>query len=243
MSTFRESDLFPPIKTWLEAGGYTVHAEVNHCDIAARRGDGLVIIEMKRAVTLELLLQAVERQRAHASVYVAVPRPAAEDKRWRALTRLLKRLELGLLVVALESAQPRVELRFHPVAPVRQRRRDVTRALLAEMDQRTVNQNVGGATRMPVMTAYREQALAIAVVLSAIGPAAPRALKKRGTSPKTGDILHDNHYGWFERLAKGIYGLSPVGREALARYPDLVAALQAKLDPQPDRTRKTDNLP
>ena len=145
----RETDLFPPLRGWLKAAGYAVRAEVNHCDLAARRGNELVLIEIKRAVTLDLLLQAVRRQSAAAAVYVAVPTPAVRDRRWREIERLLKRLELGLLLVAADSAVPGVELRFHPAKQVRQRRKTITRAILTEMDRRSMDLNVGGQSRRP----------------------------------------------------------------------------------------------
>ena len=40
----KETDLYPPLKDWLTAVGYTVHGEVGGCDLAARRGDELVLI-------------------------------------------------------------------------------------------------------------------------------------------------------------------------------------------------------
>jgi len=30
--------------------------------------------------------------------------------------------------------------------------------------------------------------------------------------------MADNHYGWFERVAKGIYGLTPQGSEGLTHW-------------------------
>lgn len=231
MKPIRETDLFEPLRQWLEAGGYTVRAEVKHCDIAARRGEDVVLIEMKRSLTLDLLIQAVARQEADASVYVAVPRPADEGKRWRDATRVLKRLELGLLVVCLDTVLPRVEVRFHPVESVRRKRGAVTRALLTEMDGRSFNLNVGGQNKLPVMTAYREQALTVAAALEASGPAAPAVLRNAGAPAKTGAILYANHYGWFERLGKGLYALTEAGRAALEEYPELIAALRGALRP------------
>jgi hypothetical protein len=78
------------------------------------------------------------------------------------------------------------------------------------------------------MTAYREEALAIAAALSRLGPASPKALRSVGASPKTGRVLLDNHYGWFDHPAKGVYALSEPGREALAAQPELAADLLAR---------------
>lgn len=34
----KETDLYPPLKTWLEAQGYVVRGEVGRCDLAAEKG-------------------------------------------------------------------------------------------------------------------------------------------------------------------------------------------------------------
>jgi hypothetical protein len=41
----------------------------------------------------------------------------------------------------------------------------------------------------------------------------------RAGVPEAGKILQSNVYGWFERLDRGIYGLTDAGRAALARWP------------------------
>ncbi len=223
MPNVRETDLYPLLKAWLEAGGYRVRAEVNDCDVAAARGDELVLVEIKRAINLDLLLQIVRRQETGAAVYAAVPAPAAFDRRWRELERLLKRLEAGLLLVRLDSDWPRVELAFHPVRREIRRNKSTALALLREMSGRSLDLNVGGSNRRPVMTAYREQALKVAAGLARLGgSASPKALRDIGCPAKTGPILLANHYGWFERLAKGVHGLGGKGREALGEYGELV---------------------
>ena len=228
---YLEADLYPPLKTWLEEAGYIVHGEVGGCDVAARRGDELVLIEIKKTVNLDLLLQVVRRQKARAAVYAAVPAPRRADKRWRELTRLLKRLEVGLILIYLESVRPRAELAFHPVREERRQRSGPTRALLSEMSGRSRDLNVGGSVRKKLMTAYREQALVVAAALERSGPASPKLLRGAGTSEKTGQILRDNHYGWFERISYGHYGLTEPGREALIKYEELVKHIAAALSP------------
>ena len=75
MTRRTERDLYPPVKALLESLGFTVRGEVNGCDVVAVRGDDLVIVELKRAVNLELLLQAVDRLRLTDAVYLAVEAP------------------------------------------------------------------------------------------------------------------------------------------------------------------------
>ena len=68
---------------------------------------------------------------------------------------------------------------------------------------------------MPIMTAYRQQALACAAALSR-GPSRPRDLK--GSIPDAPKILLRNVYGWFVRQERGLYALSEQGRAALSRW-------------------------
>ena len=67
---------------------------------------------------------------------------------------------------------------------------------------------------MPIMTAYRQQALACATALSR-GPQRPRDLK--GSIPDAPKILLRNVYGWFVRQERGLYALSEQGQAALSR--------------------------
>lgn len=69
---------------------------------------------------------------------------------------------------------------------------------------------------MPVMTAYRQQALGCAVALAS-GPM--RVREVRSNIPDAGKILLSNVYGWFVRLDRGVYGLTEAGHEALQRWP------------------------
>lgn len=221
----RETDLFPPIRDFLEARGYAVRAEVHHCDVTATRGDDLIVIELKRRLDLTLLIQAARRQRITDSVYVAVPRPENMGRRtrWPDLKRLLRRLELGLILVALDVDPPRVEVAFHPMPCQRRKRKRARRAVLREMAGRTGGQNLGGASRRKLVTAYRERAIHAACLLERFGPCAPRRLRALGAHEKVGALLYANHYGWFDRLAIGLYALTPAGRAALDAYPDLAA--------------------
>ncbi|AWI60990.1 hypothetical protein ABIA22_006285 [Sinorhizobium fredii] len=66
------------------------------------------------------------------------------------------------------------------------------------------------------MTAYRQQALGCAAALVS----RPRRVREiKSSIPDAGKILLSNVYGWFERLDRGVYGLTDAGREALQRWP------------------------
>ena len=219
----RETDLYEPIRDHLTALGYTVQGEVNRCDIVARKDDDLIVIELKRRFSTKLLVQAIDRQRITDSVYVALPGPykARRHSRWQDVRRLLRRLELGLIVVSLEKEPPHVEIVFHPL-PYRQRKqRRRKRAVIREITGRSGDYNLGGSNRRKTITAYRENAIHIACCLDRLGPSTPRQLRALGTGPKTTRILSSNFYGWFRRVDRGIYELLPVGRAECAAHAEL----------------------
>jgi len=190
-----ETDLYPPIREMLLRSGYTVRGEVLDCDVAAVRpapegGGGkeeLVIVEIKLSLSLDLLIQAARRQRIADSVYVAVPRPPKGiwTKRWRGLRHLLRRLEMGLILVSFSRRKPPVEIVAHPVPFARQKRKSKRRAVLREIAGRSGDFNIGGSTGRKIVTAYREQAIRIACLLERLGPLPPRELRALGTGERT----------------------------------------------------------
>jgi hypothetical protein len=97
--------------------------------------------------------------------------------------------------------------------------------LVTEHQRRIGDPALGGSTRAPIMTAYRQQALACADALSS-GPQRVRDLRK--DIPDAGKILLHNVYGWFVRAQRGVYDLTDSGRAALQRWPQqTVAAAEA----------------
>ncbi len=227
----RETELYAPIRDYLLDQGYTVRSEVRGCDITASRNDELIVIELKRAFSTALLIQATQRQRVTDSVYVALPEPCGwkRSAHWRHVQHLLRRLELGLIWVAFDKGEPRVEVVFHPLPFERKQQGRGRRAILREMAGRSGEYNRGGSHRQQIITAYRENALLIACCVEQHGPLSPRELRALGTGAKTQSILTHNYYGWFERVARGVYALKAAGREALAAHAGLAAQLRARL--------------
>jgi hypothetical protein len=167
-----EVDLYPAVKAFLEGEGFEVKGEVRGCDVVGvRRDEPPVIVELKLRFTLGLVLQALDRLRLSETVYLAVP---AEAVRRRGIRPLCRRLGLGLL--AIHGPRQRVEVVVEPgpYRPPRDRRR--TRLLISEHARRLGDPTHGGATRVPIMTAYRQEALRIAASLLA-GPASVATLR------------------------------------------------------------------
>jgi hypothetical protein len=229
---YRETELYPPVRDFLVSRGYTVRGEVNHCDVAAIRpgaggGEELVVVELKKGLTIELLVQGTKRQREADLVYLAIPRPARFwfNRKWRDLMHLLRRLELGLMLVDPAAPtdagrHPSVEVVLDPAPFDRARsqsaRKNHRAGLLKEIKGRSRDANAGGSTGVKLMTAYRERSLAIARALAAKPDQSPAELRSDPADKKTALILRNNVYGWFVRLDRGRYGLAPAGNAALA---------------------------
>lgn len=212
----KEADLYLPLKTFLEAQGYEVKAEIGACDIMAVRGEEPpVIVEMKLSFSLGLVLQGVQRQALFDTVYLAVPVPKKGwPARYRDIVSLCRRLGLGLLAVD-PGAGVEAHLDPGPYLP----RRNTARAgrLLREFQRRVGDPNQGGTTGVKRMTAYRQDALRCLAALAA-GPLKGADVAHRAGVARATDLMRADHYGWFERVALGIYGLSPKGRTALADH-------------------------
>ncbi|MCX7745543.1 MAG: DUF2161 family putative PD-(D/E)XK-type phosphodiesterase [Clostridia bacterium] len=226
-----EKDLFKPVSEYLKSQGYTIYSEVKNCDITARKGEDLIIVELKTSLNITLLVQATQRQKAADSVYVAVPYPKGGTYKssWRGICHLVKRLELGLILVRFEEENASVEVAFHPCVLEKKANKKARRSIIREMNGRTGDYNIGGSTRTKLMTAYRENAVYIACCLEKFGPLPPVKLKRIGTGSKTQSILSKNYYGWFEKIEKGIYRLHPAGTEALEQYSELAAYYREKI--------------
>ena len=226
MTEFKETDLYEPIRAFLEEEGYQVQAEVKHCDIAAQKDGALVVVELKKAFGLKLVYQGLERQSLTEQVFVAIPRPqkGAREKAWKDMLRLLKRLELGLLTVALDSPLRTVDVVLTPADSRMRRNKRKKEQVQAELAGRQMAVNVGGMTRRKIITAYREKSLRLACVLERAGKISLAELREKGLEELTG-LLSRNYDKWFERVEKGVYALSEKGKEELERedYAKVVA--------------------
>jgi len=209
-----ETALYGPVKRFLEGLGFSAKGEVGSCDVVALSSEAppiVVICELKLQFNLELLLQAVDRAPACDEVWLAAAlsrrgKGREHDPRFRALCR---RLGFGLLGVA---ANGHVEVLLSPASPMPRRDPRRRSRLVDEHRRRKGDPTAGGSTRSPIMTAYRQQAMTCALAMLA-GPKRPRDLK--GEAPDAPKILLSNHYGWFVRVGRGLYELTPGGRAAV----------------------------
>lgn len=216
----REVDLYPHLKAYLEAQGYVVKGEVGAADLVAVRGhEAPVIVELKLRPNLTLYHQAVSRLALTDLVYLAVSKPTGRNAR-RALrenTMLCRRLGLGFLTIRADGA---VEAHCDPGPYVPRRNPAKRDKLLREFERLAGDPNAGGATRHGIVTAYRQDAVRCAIYLAEAG-AEKGALVARATGVQNATtVMRDNHYGWFEKVEKGVYGLTVQGRQGLKDWGD-----------------------
>lgn len=215
-----ETSLYQPVKAFLEKAGYDVKGEVGGCDLIGLNSSDpsiIVVCELKLSFNLELILQAVDRAAIADEVWIAARISAKgkgreADKRYRDLCR---RLGIGMLAV---SDMGDVSIIVSSVSPMPRTNPKRRSRLVREHQRRRGDPALGGSTRTPIMTAYRQQALICAEALFD-GPLRPRDIKP--SAPDAGKILLGNVYGWFERVRNGVYQLTEAGRQAAARQREL----------------------
>ena len=218
-----EADLYEPIKQFLEAQGYAVKGEIGRCDmVAIRDEEGPVVVELKERFNLTLILQAVDRLTISETVYIAFRVGKGKSAAWRSqrkqVLRLLRRLGLGLLTVAEDdTVQPVLDPK--PYKPRLDKRRRAR--LLKEFAERVGDPETGGTSSRKRFTAYRQDALRCARELAEAGVLKVSVLRDRTGVARAGAILRDNHYGWFERIERGYYDLSPRGRREIEEWPEI----------------------
>lgn len=218
-----ESDLFKPVKALFEEFGYAVNAEVKDCDVTATKDDELVIIELKKNLSVHLLSQALIRQKCGAKVFVAVPKPKKYNaKNFRDTLYVLKKLELGLIFVNLKEDFSYAEIVYDPLpfVPVKEnkKKRDM---ILNEIKGRSIDKNIGGITKKKIATAFCERNIHIACALNCFGNLSPAKIRDITGIEKAYTILSMNTYRWFYRVEKGIYGITDKGRKEIPEYPEL----------------------
>lgn len=167
------------------------------------------MVELKRAFGLKLVYQGLERQSLTDEVFVAIPRPkkGAREKAWQDMLRLLKRLELGLLTVALDSPLKTVDVVLTPADSMIRKNKRKKERLQAELEGRQLDANIGGMTRRKIITAYRERVIRLACILEREGEISLAELRARGLE-ELAALLSRNYEKWFVRVEKGVYALS-----------------------------------
>lgn len=210
--TMKETELYPAVKAFIEGQGYAVKAEVGAADVVAVRGDEPpLVVELKTGFSLALIHQGIARLAVSDEVYLCVAR--GSGRRWfKSLQdniKLCRRLGLGLMTVRLKDDLVEVHCDPGPYAPRKSKKRKDM--LLKEFAKRAGDPNTGGSTRTGLVTAYRQDAQKLAEYLLEHGPSKGAVVAAATGVEKATRMMADNHYGWFERVETGIYGLTQAG--------------------------------
>ena len=220
----RESELYAPVKAYLTRQGYTVKGEVGAADVVAMRGkEEPLIVELKLGFSLSLFHQGITRLAVTDLVYVAVPYKTGKPFQ-RALkdnVKLARRVGLGVMTVRARDGYVEVHADPEPYAPRKSKKKKTQ--LLKAFDRLKGDPNEGGSTRHGIVTGYRQDALRCARFLAVHGPSAGAKVKDWAEVPQATTIMRNDHYGWFEKVSRGVYGLTDAGRKGLADYGDMEA--------------------
>ncbi len=218
------------MKAYFQSRGYEVKGEVGAADLVAvpkgAPADGEpVIVELKTGFTLSLFHQAISRQSMSDQVYIAVPRKSgkAAFTAIRKNKMLCRRLGIGLITVRVKDGRVDVHCEPAPFTPRKIKKRKAK--LLSEFETRHGDPNPGGMTREGMMTSYRQGALRCAKVLHDEGACKAAYVAKMAGFDKARNVMADNHYGWFEKIDRGIYGLTPDGARALDEHAAAVTSM------------------
>ena len=218
------------MKAYFTALGYEVKGEVGAADLVAvprgaPEGAEPVIVELKTSFTLSLFHQAINRQSMSDQVYIAVPRKTGKA----ALVAIRKnkmlccRLRLGLITVRISDGKVVVHCEPAPFTPRKIKARKTK--LLSEFERRHGDPNEGGMTSVGMMTSYRQGALRCAKVLHDEGACKGSYVAKMAGFEKATNLMAANHYGWFEKIDRGVYGLTPEGAKALEEHAEAVKSM------------------
>jgi hypothetical protein len=214
----KESDLYLPLKRFLESQHYEVKGEVQDCDVLAVRGkETPVVVELKLSLNLNVILQAVDRLSLTPNVYIGIPKHCNTlNRRRKPMIKLLRMLGVGLLVIASDRETSSVQVLLDPGEYRPRPSKHRQERLLGEFMKRVGDPNLGGTAKQKgIMTVYRQRALAIARFLQKHGPTRASHIARALREPKARDILYRDVYGWFDRVSRGVYDLSPRGKQEI----------------------------
>ncbi|MGN1318201.1 MAG: DUF2161 family putative PD-(D/E)XK-type phosphodiesterase [Lachnospirales bacterium] len=204
-----ETELYFPINDYFTKLGFKVDAEVKDCDIVAIKDNTVVICELKRGFTIELIYQLVQRKKLTPYVYAVIPRP--KNLRSKSFTKkldILKALDCGLMVVL--NSTKRVDIILEPRGEDTSKNKLMRKGVEKEAAIRKTKLNLGGQSKRKIVTAHKESLIATICYIEKYGE-----INTRKCKDNIKNILQRNHYGYFIRLRNGVYTVNEEGLKVL----------------------------
>ena len=93
--------------------------------------------------------------------------------------------------------------------------------LLGEFEKRVGDPNLSGSSsKKGIVTAYRQRAQKVALFLDKQGATKASEVAHHTEDANARDILYRDFYGWFDKVSRGIYELSPRGKRKITFFND-----------------------
>lgn len=214
----KETELYLPVQKYFADMGFKVDAEVRDCDVVATKENIVVICELKRGFTIELVYQLVQRKKLTPYVYAVIPRPKnMRSAAFRKKLDILRALDCGLIVVL--NSTKRVDMIIQPRGEDTDAKKYRRKGIEKETKTRKVSLNLGGQSRRKIVTAHKESVIAALCYIEKYG-----TIKTRECKDNIKNVLQKNHYNFFVRIEKGVYTANESGRNFLNEkdYSDVV---------------------
>lgn len=214
----KETELYLPVQKYFADMGFKVDAEVRDCDVVATKENIVVICELKRGFTIELVYQLVQRKKLTPYVYAVIPRPKnMRSAAFRKKLDILRALDCGLIVVL--NSTKRVDMILQPRGEDTDAKKYRRKGIEKETKIRKVSLNLGGQSGRKIVTAHKESVIAALCYIEKYG-----TIKTSECKDNIKNVLQKNHYNFFVRVEKGVYTANESGRNFLNEkdYSDVV---------------------
>ncbi len=98
----------------------------------------------------------------------------------------------------------------------------INKAFKQEFDSRSFDLSASAVGRSQTVTAYRENAIAIACLLKLKGELTVKEIRQLSAIDNAQSILAKNYDQFFCKVSRGVYGFNQTAETKLANYPTLV---------------------
>ena len=128
--------------------------------------------------------------------------------------------------MTIPASLEKADIHLDPTPYIPRKNKKRQDRMLKEFQHRVGDPNKGGINKTKIMTSYRQDALRCLAFLKKHGPTKASEVAKSANVERARSIMSDDHYGWFERVERGIYTITPKGKSAAKEYKSELKALK-----------------